>query len=144
MHMTDVHPEPLETMPSDSRRSLRLIIPGIPPPLNAYRRMHHMQQYKDKQVWQKSALFLACQAVRLADWGRPKDRVRITAIYHYPDNRRRDPDGAVTGLKGVLDGLVKAGVMLDDDFGTVELLVRRGDVHRHNPCVEIIVEEVTP
>jgi crossover junction endodeoxyribonuclease RusA len=128
-----------------SARTLRLVLPGIPPALNEYRRMHHMAQYQSKQEWQEKACVAAWCSVGTPvsrSWGPPAERARITVTFVYPDRRRRDPDNAAAGLKGILDGLVEAGIVKDDDFDHVELVVRRGEPDKASPRVEVLVEEV--
>lgn len=45
----------------------------------------------------------------------PLDQVRITAVLHPHDKRRRDPHNWYPSYKAAIDGLVDAGVIPDDD-----------------------------
>ena len=63
-------------------------------------------------------------------WGRrPLRRARVEFVLHYPMARRRDPDNMTPLVKGALDGLVRAGVLLDDSADCIDLTVKaaRGD-----------------
>lgn len=69
----------------------------------------------------------------------PIDRATVTIRYYFPDKRRRDPDN-YSG-KFLLDGLTKAGIIVDDSFNHITLrLEAYCDPAR--PRTEIIVEEV--
>ena len=44
------------------------------------------------------------------------DKVHVRGIYHYPDNRRRDPGNWHPSVKAMIDGaLVDTGIIPDDD-----------------------------
>ena len=45
--------------------------------------------------------------------------------------------------KMVLDGLVKAGIILDDSFGCIQLKLN-GGYDKNHPRVEITVEDLAP
>ena len=50
----------------------------------------------------------------------PLAKARVTAVMHWTGgNRRRDPGMVAEILKGSMDGLVKAGVLLDDSFNEI-------------------------
>lgn len=78
-------------------------------------------------------------AARAAKVHQRFDKAAVTLRYHFPDNRRRDPDNY--NGKFILDGLREAGVLADDDFGHISLTVERGDVDKRNPRVEVRISE---
>lgn len=64
--------------------------------------------------------------------------------YHftwYRKNRRSDPDNVSSGVKFLLDGLVKAGVLENDGWKQVGRLIHDFEVDKDNPRVEV---EITP
>lgn len=66
----------------------------------------------------------------LAEYARiPRvERCRITADLRWPDRRRRDSGNYMPTIKCAIDGIVDAGVLIDDDdTHVVELLIRRGE-----------------
>lgn len=67
------------------------------------------------------------------------EKAKVTITYWFKDNRRRDPDNYCGKL--IMDGLTKAGVIVDDDFDHVTLMVRKGGVDKKNPRTEIEVKE---
>ena len=58
--------------------------------------------------------------------------------YYFPDKRRRDSDN-FSG-KMILDGLTRAGIIEDDSFDHVRLVLC-GGYDKENPRTEIEVEE---
>lgn len=69
----------------------------------------------------------------------PKENAVVRIRYYFKDRRRRDPDN-YSG-KFILDGLVHAGVLADDSFNNIELILR-GGYDKENPRTEIEIEEV--
>ncbi len=109
-------------------RTLRLQVSPLPPSGNRWLRPRHWaERRRVMETW----IARMRDIVRAAQWagawdGRPFDRAQVIVVYHFPDARRRDPDNYSTALKGVLDGLVAAGVLIDDDFAHCTLTVRAG------------------
>ncbi len=55
----------------------------------------------------------------------PMDRVEITSTYHPRDRRRRDCDNLSPTVKAIIDGLVAAGILPDDDHHHVTAITYR-------------------
>lgn len=110
----------------------------IPPSNNRYMgNSHSYHAYsRDKETvrWQIRAALIKAGKPK-----KPYERAIITLVYHFPDNRRRDPDN-YSG-KFILDALVREGVIRDDSFDCVRLRLEKGDVRKDRPCVEIAVAE---
>ncbi|CDZ88968.1 RusA family crossover junction endodeoxyribonuclease [Rhodococcus ruber] len=70
------------------------------------------------------------------------DRVDVTVIWFAPDARRRDSDSLGPYCKAVLDALVEAGVLCDDDSRYVRQTAMRVDTDRTNPRIEILIEPI--
>ncbi|MFZ5688653.1 MAG: RusA family crossover junction endodeoxyribonuclease [Bacillota bacterium] len=118
---------------------VRIILPGIPPTANTYLgNSHHHKIYQTaKKEWENAVVW----AVKTAGWrGEPLRKARVELIYHFPDHRRRDPDN-YSG-KFILDGLKKAGVLVDDSFSNVQLVLTAGNVDKWQPHVEILVSSL--
>ncbi|HEX7022956.1 MAG TPA: hypothetical protein VF171_08880, partial [Trueperaceae bacterium] len=84
---------------------MKIIVPVIPRSQNEVMRMHHMRQ--------RQYLHDMAAAVKACARDRPGyHRARVTITYYFPDARRRDPDNYTGGgAKGMIDGLVRAGVI---------------------------------
>lgn len=80
------------------------------PPLNANQRLHWAkrnrltQEIKDAIGWRVKAQKIP----RL-------DRIAVQLLYQPQDRRRRDPSNLMPTQKACVDGLVAAGVVLDDN-----------------------------
>ena len=63
----------------------------------------------------------------------------VTLTYYFKTKHERDPDN-YSG-KFILDGLVNAGVLVDDNFNCIELRLR-GGYDKKNPRTEIQIIKV--
>ena len=115
---------------------MKLVIPEIPPSNNKYIGRDQRWAYQaEKQRWHW--LIVAALPGRPAV---PMERAKVQITYYFPTRGRRDPDNYAG--KMLLDPLVRLGVLADDSFGHIELvLVGRYD--KDNPRTEIVVEEYT-
>ena len=119
---------------------MKLIINDIPPSNNKF--MGNGSVKKQAHVYQDIKKQWA-MLIRLAV-GRSKPKAAIekaivTITYYFPNRIRRDPDN-YSG-KFINDGLVKAGVLKDDSFNNIHLVLK-GDYDKENPRTEILIEEV--
>lgn len=113
-----------------------LRLEGMPMNLNTYRNAHYFQLNKEKQEWEA----IVAVAVNQQEI-KPVDRCRIQMDFYFKDKRRHDPDNYACCAKFILDGLVKAGVLEDDNFEYVqELSVRQGGISK-NPFIEIRLDD---
>ena len=108
-------------------------IPDIPPSLNKYNGRENSWAYRnEKRQWKESVCWLAKGKKRF-------EKARVTLTYHFADRRRRDPDNYCG--KFILDGLTAAGVIPDDDFEHIELVIRKGETAKQ-PWTEVEITEV--
>jgi crossover junction endodeoxyribonuclease RusA len=80
-------------------------------PLSMNSRMHHFAKAGHVKVWRNAVHVLA----KSAQIPFCPDGVQIALFYTPPDRRRRDPLNLVASLKACEDGIVDAGVVVDDD-----------------------------
>lgn len=112
----------------------KYIIPAIPPSNNRYiGRAAQWDYRKVKKQWE-TLVRAACKPLPES----PIEKATVTLCYFFPDKRRRDPDN-YSG-KMILDGLVKAGAIVDDSFGNIELVLV-AEVDKDRPRVEITIKE---
>lgn len=98
---------------------MRYIVPCIPPSNNQFIGRNKRWEYQNtKKQW--AALIYNCVALNGTP-NQPLKRARVELVYHFPDNRRRDPDN-YSG-KMILDGLTRAGIIADDSFFNIELRI---------------------
>lgn len=109
-------------------------IPDIPPSNNLFIGRNNRHDYKKiKEKWE-TVVAVCCRPKP----PKPLKRSIVTLVYHFRDNRRRDPDN-YSG-KMILDGLTKAGIIADDSFCRINLQLRA--VYDKKGITEIFVEKL--
>lgn len=112
----------------------KYIIDDIPPSNNKFKgRQNHWEYRELKKQWE-AIVYYQCRPRP----PKPLNNVYVKITYFFPTMHRRDPDN----YNGVflLDGLVKAGVLKDDSFGCITLLLD-GRHDEHKPRTEIEIME---
>ena len=106
-------PAPVDDVDARPARAPITYTVALPPGLkllNANDRMHYRPRAALTATIVDAAIVMARQAKI------PKlDRVTITAVLHPVDARRRDPHNWYPSIKAAIDGIVRAGVLSDDD-----------------------------
>lgn len=92
-------------------REWHLLLPAGTPLLSLNQRLHHMEVYARGQNLQTVTGWLA----RAAKMPR-LERVHILGYVLAPDHRRRDPHNWTPTAKAMIDGLVRARLLPDDDW----------------------------
>lgn len=110
---------------------MKIIVNEIPPSNNQYMgNSHNFNIYrKEKEKWH---WLIAAATKDRPD--SPYEKARVYITYFFPDKRRRDPDNYAG--KMILDPLVRIGILRDDSFKNVELVLR-GSYDKNNPRTEI-------
>lgn len=111
---------------------IKIIIPGMPPSANKYLgNSHNYNIYRfDKKKWQRIILEASTQVI-------PKEPIKKAIVeikYYFPDGRKRDYDNYI---KFILDGLIRARILEDDNFRVITKLILTADVDRNNPRIEV-------
>lgn len=99
---------------------LNLFIPGSPKNANARSQWAKHAANRDRQKFRTYASNLGRDILDAGDWT-PRPFTLILARRISPVRRRRDPTGLAEQLKGILDGLVDAGIIPDDDEDHIAL-----------------------
>lgn len=116
---------------------MRIELPGVPPSLNRVLGRENAWDYRaTKKKWTEAVCWMA-KAERPPE---PYRHARVTITYFFPTAARHDADNYAG--KFLLDGLTKAGVIVDDDLKHITTVIR-GDVDRKRPRTVIEVEEVS-
>ena len=116
---------------------MKIVIPIIPESQNKVLRMNRYERHRELQEMAALVGYFSKDRPET-----PYKKAQVTITYYFPDYIRRDPDNYTGGgAKGLIDGLVQMGIIEDDSFGHIELLVR-GDVDQNEPRTEIEVEEI--
>lgn len=114
-----------------------LRIEGIPMNLNTYRNAHFHLLNKEKHLWEQAV------GVAVKQQGiQPLVRCKVTMEFYFKDKRRHDPDNYACCAKFILDGMVKAGILTDDNFEVIEMLsVKQGGISK-KPYLLIEIEGI--
>ena len=95
-----------------SAREGTVAIPGLPPTVNATRRLHPMARAAEMRRWRGAAYMLGRDAW---PYDHPIDPAELELVFVVPDRRIHDLDGLVGAAKPLIDGLVDAGILAGDD-----------------------------
>jgi Holliday junction resolvase RusA-like endonuclease len=107
----------------------KYIIPLTPPSLNKYAGRENVWEYRAEKTRWKGI----CAAYCRPRPKQPPEYARVTLTFFFDSRRRHDADNY---QKFILDGLVAAGVIMDDDFAHVQVLCK-GGYDKKNPRTEI-------
>ena len=111
---------------------MKYIVSRIPPSNNRYIGRTNFREYQRvKKEWAE-LIYWTC----IPRPEKPISRAVVKLTYFFPTRGRRDPDN-YSG-KMILDGLTAAGIIEDDSFGHIELILR-GGYDKGHPRTEIEV-----
>ena len=108
---------------------MKYTIPRVPPSLNKYAGRENVWEYREQKALWKQLCNVYCRP-------RPQEPPRFALVvltFYFKDKRRRDADNY---QKMILDGLVAAGIIVDDDFEHCRVLCD-GDCDKANVRTEI-------
>lgn len=116
----------------------KLIIPGELPDLNqiiAAAKSHYGAYSKLKKENTDLIAYLANKLPKI-------ERVDLEITWYCKD-KRKDKDNITAGIKFILDGLVKAGVIENDGWKQIGDISHKLQVDKSNPRVEVVLKEVS-
>lgn len=114
---------------------MKLTIPEVPPSTNRYTGRNQRWAYQfEKRRWH----WLVASALPEKP-DKPIQRAKVRITYFFPTRGRHDPDNYAG--KMLLDPLVRLGVLVDDSFDHVELVLA-GSYDKAHPRTEIVVEVI--
>jgi hypothetical protein len=117
-------------------------VPGTPPGPNV-RYSHWAKRARVVKQWRDDARLVALDARnRSGIQTFPWEAVRVRYEYVSPIRRFPDPDNAIAACKPILDGIVSAGVIVNDDRAHVSLEEPRFRVERGRRFVDVVVSRV--
>ncbi len=113
---------------------MKLTIKTIPPTINKYIGRTNIWEYqKDKKNIHE---LIKNETIGL----NPKyDKVKMKITYYFKDKRRHDPSNYD---KMLLDGLVEANIIKDDNYDVIQEFTTIGKYDKENPRTEIELEEI--
>jgi crossover junction endodeoxyribonuclease RusA len=118
---------------------MRIAIIDIPAPcvfINSNQRIHRMAQAKLTKTWREASATAARGVQPFTT------QVRIVAHIHKPRGGRYDPGNLYPTAKAILDGIVDAGILTDDDhLHVIGPDMRHGG--KGEPRIIIEIEEIS-
>lgn len=114
---------------------IKLTIQGVPPSLNKFAGRQNAWDYRAAKSHWTTLVWAAAQKQRPKA---PYNKALVRITYYFPTAARHDADNYAG--KFLLDGLTKAGIIVDDDLRHITTVIR-GELDRKNPHTEIEVTE---
>lgn len=103
--------------------------------MNKFAGRENSWEYRNaKKTWTEAV----CWAAKAGRPPKPYEHADVLITYYFPTRARHDADNYCG--KFLLDGLTKAGVIIDDDMKHITLTIR-GEYDQANPRTEIQVTE---
>jgi Holliday junction resolvase RusA-like endonuclease len=116
------------------------ILKPIPPSFNYFISIKRIAQNSVKQKYKEFSIWLASYY----DVANLKlNKAEFTYTFFFPDHRRRDFDNLLLTPKFINDGLVEAGVLVDDNGENLMLKFNSFQYDKNNPRVEFIIKDVS-
>ena len=117
----------------------RLVIPGRFPGLNDYIKAERGNRYRAAKIKRECTelSMWCCKQQRIPKQTGPVE-LRIT---WFEPNAKRDLDNIGFAIKFVLDGMVKAGVLENDNQKWVKRIVHEAEIDQKKPRVEIEINQ---
>ena len=117
---------------------MKITLKGVPPSLNKVVGRNNVWEYrKAKSEWTQLVEW-SCKASKDKPV-KPYEKAIVEITYYFPNRARHDADNYAG--KFLLDGLTKAGVIVDDDLKHITTIIK-GEHDKKNPRTEIAVTEV--
>ena len=123
---------------------IKLIIPRLPKSGNKIQNWHYHKRHEYNLDWYSE--IMVCWRYYQDDHKIPQnlplEKAKITVTFFFPDKRKRDKENYIRGAKPIIDGLIYAGIIKDDNWEDIETQYYKG-YDKENPRTEIIVSKVT-
>lgn len=118
--------------------AMTVTLKGVPPSLNEFAGRKNVWEYREQKKYWTHYTWAACRGCK----ERPKEpypKASVCITYFFPDRRRHDADNYAG--KFLLDGLTKAGVIVDDDLKHISVAIY-GEYDKKNPRTEITIMKI--
>ena len=94
---------------------MRITIPGLPPrDASPNARVHYMKLANVKRNMKDVMIASVLEMPSMDRPVEPMEKAHLTITFKASDNRRRDIDNLLSASKAYIDGLVAAGIIVDD------------------------------
>lgn len=117
--------------------TLVLRLPWPPPELSPNARPHHMAKWRATRDYRLTCWATARRDVPIPECFKPVSPITASVVFVVPDKRKHDLDNCMAMLKPAWDGLVDAGLLVDDDSKHLKLAAPEMRVQRGERYVEV-------
>ena len=111
----------------------KIIVTELHPSINVWKNWHYMRYNKEKQRWMTMIWALTRGTSRI------EGKVDVTVTYYFKTKARHDIDNYTP--KMIMDGLVEAGIIQDDNSDVVVSLTVKLLYDKANPRTEIEIRQ---
>ena len=127
----------MDESPARIVRTFSIALPLPPAALHQHSKGHWQAKSQATSKARKEAFWVAKQS-----WtGKPLESATVDYGFFVPDRRSRDAANLVGACKAYIDGLVDAGVFVDDCWERLAIGVVSVEVDRDNARVEIVIRQ---
>ncbi len=126
-------------------QELTVRIPGRPPTANARRHWHAIA--KDNETWKHTTMISAGWAKH--DWEArhglkwaPLRHADVRVTFGLASRRAHDLDNLIGSIKPELDGIVAAGILIDDSIRVIRSVSFGWTLSKNDPYTEFEIVEV--
>lgn len=113
---------------------MKITLDFIPPTINKYIGKKNIWEYQDdkKNIHNLVVLETIGNNPRF-------EKCNITITYYFADRRKHDPSNYD---KMLLDGLVEANIIKDDNYNVIQRFTTIGKYDKNNPRTEVYIESL--
>ncbi len=112
-----------------SGKKMRIEVTQLPPASSSPNwRGHWAERYQAARVYHDTVFYSCVDVInrafregKLAFTDLPFKKVKLSLTFIFPQRRRRDRDNLIARFKPGLDGIVQAGLVVDDDAEHLEI-----------------------
>lgn len=116
---------------------MRITLRGCPPSLNQFAGRENSWDYRKAKSYWTQLVWATCRASKERP-AEPYQMADVEIMYYFPTRARHDADNYCG--KFLLDGLTKAGVIVDDDMNHIRLVITGTHGKAHPRTVITITE----
>lgn len=98
-------------------------------------RIHYKKSYKYRELWKERVISL----IEKANIKKLKTPILVEALYIKNKNKALDYDSSVSCLKYILDGLVKSGIINDDNLKHIPHIMTKTIINNNEKYDSIII-----
>ena len=120
--------------------SITITMPLPPKELWQNRPCNWRKKYKVVRNYRLNS-YAGCRVNRCCP-DNPWEKASARYVFYWKDKRRRDIMNANAAMKPAMDGIVDAGIIVDDDYKHLTHETTEFKFDKDNPRVEITVSEV--